>query len=222
MAKRVWWLCEPRDDRFASGIRTGTWETIDGKDVRVSPLVIEWEKGPDLVGDFLWPSFQDDVAMKKHVFGELQQRFGGIEGGPVEITPPKWRRKKKRISDESCMTIWNEDLQLVDVRFVHHVDVDWDKSCIKTIQQDGETLYEVYGGERTEVIMDLDVGRFATRRVARFKGGGIFVKARLLDGHSFFKVNQFPVWNLCTDAARDFILDRGYTNIDFFEVGELF
>ncbi len=59
-------------------------------------------------------------------------------------------------------------------------------------------------------------------RMPRTKGGGIFVQASLLEGHSFFKVNQFPVRNVCTNAVRDFVLERRYTNIDFFEVGELF
>jgi len=80
----------------------------------------------------------------------------------------------------------------------------------------------VAGGERTEVIANPGTIGFTTRRIPRIRGGGIFVKASVLQGHSFFKVNQFPVWNLCTDAVRDFILEKQYTSIDFFEVGELF
>jgi hypothetical protein len=222
MVGRIWLLSDPRDDRFASAVRIGTWEKKDGKDVRVSPLVLEWERGSYVVPDFLWPSFEGDVAVQERVFRELRDRFGGIDGGPVEIIPPKWKRRKRKTSEDDSLTIWSKDLHLVDVRIVHDVDIDWERSCIKRIHQDGKVLLEVEGGERTEVIIEPEIPAFATRRIARAKGGGIFVKASLLQEHWFFKVNQFPVWNLCADSVRDFMLEKRYTNIDFFEVGELF
>ncbi len=220
MIGRIWLLSDPVDDRFASAARVGTWRKIDGKDVRVSPLVLEWQRGSKVVGDFLWPSFEGDVVAVERVFRELQERFGGLDAGPIRVIPPKWKRRKEL--PEGVLTIWSEDLHLVDVWFAHRVDWDWDKSCIRTTEEDDRVIHEVIGGENTEVDVDPETFDVRTRRIPRVEGGGIFVKANLLQGHSFFKVNHDPVWNLCTDAARDFILEKEYTNIDFFHVGELF
>ncbi len=74
----------------------------------------------------------------------------------------------------------------------------------------GEVV-EIVGGEQPGLV-----------KTPRAKGGGIFVQESLLEGHSFFKVSHSSVWSLCTDAVRDFILEKQYTNIDFLEVGELF
>ncbi len=83
MVGRIWLFADPHDDRFASAVRVGTWEKIGGKYVRVSPLVLEWERGSDIVPDFLHLSFEGDWAMQERVLRELHERFGGIEGGPV-------------------------------------------------------------------------------------------------------------------------------------------
>ena len=113
-------------------------------------------------------------------------------------------------------------MSLIDVRILRHVDIDWDRSCIKTNEEDGEIIHRIQGGENIEVDVDPDTFEVLTQRIPRVKCGGIFVNASLLEGHSLFKVNKFPVLNLCTDAVRDFIIAKGYTNIDFFEIGELF
>lgn len=221
MAGRIWLFADPHDDNFASAVREGTWEKINGKDVRVSPLVLGWERGSDVVPDFLHLSCEGDWAIQERVLKELQERFGGIEGGPVEIIPPKWKPKRRKAHAEDVLTIWSQDLRLVDLQIVHRVDIDWNRSCIRRIVEDGKVLLEVVGGELPRTSVNPETG-FMTRRTPRAKGGGIFVKESLLDGYSFFKVNQFPIWSLCTNAARDFILEKQYTNIDFFEVGELF
>lgn len=222
MATRIWKPVDPLDGRFASALAKGTWEQREGRSVLVPPLVIEWEKGPDLVGDFFWPDFGCEMVVKQHVFRELQERFGGIEAGPVEVIPPKWKRKKRPTPGRGSVTIWSEDLHLVEVQIRHFVDLDRDRSCIKRINENGETRNVIEGAEGIEWRDNPDDVLPIRTRVPRRPGGGIFVKASLLEGHSFFKVYDYPGMNLCTDSVRDFILDKGYTNIDFFELGELF
>jgi len=220
MAAKIWLLNDPMDDHFASAARVGTWKKISGKDIRVSPLVLEWQRGSEIVGDFLWPSFEGDIAVVERVFRELQERFGGIEARPVKVIRPKWRRRQRR-SKNGSLTIWSQDFHFVDVRLLHQVDWDWDKSCIRTTEEEGQIIHEVLGGERLKVEVDPETFEVRSQRLLRVEGGGIFVKASLLEGHSFFKVSQSK-WNLCTDAVRHFILEKGYTNVDFCEVGELF
>ena len=218
MVGRIWLLSDPIDYRFAEASRRGTWQEKGGKLVRVSPLVIEWTKwttASESVGDFLWPAIGENLVMHERIFQELQDRFGGIEKEPepIRIIPPKHKRKKKKTTEDSSLTIWIDELKIIEARILHYVDIDWDKSCIKTTEE---------GGENIEIDVDSETFTVTTQRIPRVEGGGIYVKASLLQGHSFFKVNQFPIMNLCTDAVRDFILEKRYTNIDFLEVGELF
>ena len=216
---RIWRLTDPNDHRFAAGRRIGTWEEKNGESVRVSPLVIEWEKGPTVVGDFVWPGLGDELVVREHVFKVLKRKFGGITAKPVEVVP----RKLKRRREDGNLHTWSNRADLVDVQIQTHVNADLDKSTYRIVdREDGGTDYEFEGIEYTEWYNVPRVLLPECRRRPRLPDHGIFVRSRALKGQSFLKVNQCPAWNLCTDRVRDFILAEGFSNVDFMEAGEVF
>lgn len=58
-------------------------------------------------------------------------------------------------------------------------------------------------------------------RVPRTVGMGLFVEATSLDKLDVFKLEELPGWLLCTTAVKDEIRSHQFSNIDFFEVGEI-
>lgn len=218
---RIWRLTDPNDHRFAVGSRIGTWKEENGKSQRVPPLVIEWERGSTIIGDFVWPGFDFELVAKEHVFRTLRDEFGGIKAEPVQIVP--LRRKPRRIVEDGNLHTWSAHVDLVDIWILTHVAVDLEKSTRQlVVHEDGGTEYEFGGIEHVDWYTVPGALVPECRRVPRLPGAGIFVKSDALKGQSFFKVNQCPAWNFCTDRVRDFILERQYTNVDFFEMGELF
>jgi hypothetical protein len=218
---RIWQLADPLDRRFAVGSRIGTWEERDGRSVRVAPLVIEWEKGSTVIGDFVWPGFATELVVRAHIFKTLQQRFGGIEARPVQIVPVK-HKPKRRVEDGQLHT-WSNHVDLVDMRILTHVNADVSKTTQQlVVHEDGGMEYEYAGIEHLEWFPVSGALVPECRRVPRLPGTGIFVSSDALKGQSVFIVDECPAWNLCTDPVRDFILEEKYTNIDFFEAGELF
>ncbi len=217
---RIWRIIDPLDHGFATCSRIGTWEQRAGGSVRVSPLVIEWEKGATAVGDFMWP-FVSEFVVREHVFRALREEFSGIEACPVQIVP--LRRKPKRMREDGHLHMWSDHVDLVDVCILTSVDADPSRSTRERItRQDGSPSDEFTGIEHVEYYSVPGALLPKQRRVPRMQNAGVFVRASSLNGQSLFKVNQCPAWNFCTDRVHDFILDRGYTNVDFFEMGELF
>jgi hypothetical protein len=216
---RIWRFADPDDHRFAVSSRIGTWEERNGVCIRVPPLVIEWERGPTLIGDFVWP-YVSELVVQEHVFRTIEREFGGIKAEGVEIVPLK--RKPKKAPEDGNLHTWSDRLDLVGIQIMTHVNADPDRSTRQLIvREDGQTEYEFEGIEHVEwnrVRGDLLPER---KRVPRMPGTGIFVKSCALAGQSLFKVRQCPAWNFCTDRVRDFILGKRFTNVDFYEMGEL-
>ncbi|HEU4508094.1 MAG TPA: hypothetical protein VFR78_07655 [Pyrinomonadaceae bacterium] len=60
-----------------------------------------------------------------------------------------------------------------------------------------------------------------TTRVPRTNGQGLFVNNAHLNGKDVFRVAEFPAWIMCIDPVKEFIQNRQFTNITFFEMGEV-
>jgi len=88
----IYQLRHEYDERYARATRLGTWFPDDAElcqecgasnSSRVRPLVIEWEPGSDVIGDFTWPGLLDDIIVSQGVRESLEGRFSGFEFGPV-------------------------------------------------------------------------------------------------------------------------------------------
>lgn len=63
----LWRFTDPFDHRFAQASRVGgVWQEGEYRE-RMRPLVVEWEPGSDLVGDFTWPGLDTDIVVSDRV-----------------------------------------------------------------------------------------------------------------------------------------------------------
>jgi hypothetical protein len=217
----LWRLRELSDSPYARASRVGTWieEGDPPQSIRVKPLVIEWEPGSVVVGDFTWPGTGDYMA-KRCVAQELVDRgFKGFELGPVEIVA---NRDYKRRKPRNMIQLPYAGPELADLFVTHWVNVNRERSTLKVKgARDGEPIFDLEGFERIEVgDWHRDTGVLDRIHVPRTPGMGAYVEEGELDGCDLFKVKGLSGWIFCTDRLRNFILDKGYTNVTFFEVGE--
>ena len=177
------------------------------------PLELEWDIGSDLIGDFVFAVAP--IIAKQTVAKELAQHFKGFTTRAVNFpehpnlmrpTPPKQTRKKR---------VWlpYEGPPLCEMVVTHEVNllpqstVEYESVC----KECGRPVYKSFNGVETRR------GELITPRTP---GQGLFVTKKSLAGCDFFKPRNSGL-TLCTDRVKEFIEQRGYTNITFWEMGEV-
>ncbi len=217
---KLWKFRNAEDGRFAAASRVGTWSKQGDppRNVRIKPLVIEWEPSATLVGDFTMPSPSDLMAKRTVAEELLNEGFKGIEFGPVEMVV---NRDHKRGRPRSMIQLPYDGPELVDLYVMHQTHANLERSTMKIKGYDkGRPTYELEGVERIEPRKwDRSAGELERVHIPRTPGMGIYVNSDALNDHDFFRVNE-AWWILCTNRVKEFILKRGYTNIALFEVGE--
>lgn len=219
---RLWRFREPSDSNFARASRLGTWVKRGDppRSVRVKPLIIQWEPGATLVGDFTWPG-TGDYIVKRSVGEELiSVGFGGFELGPVEMIPNcDFQDRKPR----TMIQLPYDGPEIADLFVTKYVSLDRQYSSIRVKgYEHGGPVFDLEGIERMEVgEWHRDTGALDEIHVPRTKNMGAFVDAKRLDGCDIFKITELNGWVICTDRVRDFIVSKNYTNITLFEVGEI-
>jgi hypothetical protein len=226
---RIWRFADPSDEQYASAGRRGSWTEATGtgpcpecsssRQTRVQPLILVWEPGSDQVGDFTWPGFGSEVVAAEAVVAELEASFAGFERGPIEMVddPDLVRTRKRRVR------LPYEGPALYELWTTAWTSADVDRSTIRLDRRCGTCgteFWEVDGIERRDSRYDAGSRQLVRTRVAREPDAGIFVRQDELSGADVFRVSQFPGWVLCTDAVRDLIIEHGFTNVDFLELGE--
>lgn len=225
----IWRFTDPRNDGYASAGRRGSWTDADGgtcsgcsasRQERVRPLLMVWEPGSDVVGDFVWPGFGSEVVVTNPVLDVLSPRFTGFTVGPVHVVDESGlvTRSGPRVSlpysgpplHELWTTTW--------------ADADRQRSTLeleRTCAICGTEFWHVDGVEHWNSRFDASEGRLVRNRVGRVAGRGVYVSADQLDGADIFRVRQLPGWVMCTDSVRDVIRERGFSNVDLLQLGEL-
>ena len=91
----IWSFSEPYEDNFARAVRLGEWgKDGEGRNVRISPLVIEWQPSSVDLGEVTVVGFGSDMLARIEFSNKLKK--SGVKGyfeGPVAVK----RIKKKRI-----------------------------------------------------------------------------------------------------------------------------
>lgn len=228
---RIWRLTDPADSRFARASRRGSWSPSSGvcpdcgasSQERIQPLVLEWEPGSDVIGDFTWPGFGSDVAITEQVANRLKA-FGGFEPGPVEMVqdstlnrPSGSRRGKPRV--------WlpYDGPPLRDLWVTHQAYLDLERSSVRLVNECkicGRKHYDIDGIEWYETGWDKERRESVKTHHPRCQGLGIYSSADALAGVAIFRVREFPGWILVTDVVKDFVEKEGFTNVSFLEAGE--
>jgi hypothetical protein len=233
---KIWRLMDPVDHNFAKAGLRGTWEPKGGQDVcpectstkqrRAKPLIFEWEPGSDVIGDFVWAGFAQDVAIKVHVFEELHQRFRGFEQGPVEMIQDPKLKKPTRITRRTKPRVWlpYEGPPLYDLWVTSWVHVDLQRTTanlVKDCSTCGYQQYEIFGIERRRTQYDTDRMELVWTVSPRVAGKGLFVNEVDLNGADIFRVHELAGCILCTDRVKRFIEDRELTNVTFLDYGDV-
>lgn len=221
MTVKPWRLHNALDDAFAAAFTDPNTEITRGDQT----LVIEWEPGSDVVGDFTWVN-ADEVAVTERVGAALLEHFRGFELGPVEMVQDPKLKRPRQLTRRGRRRIWlpYQGPPLRYLLVTAQVSADLERSTLtpQGIHPDyGYMRYQVEGHGHLEWH-----GRYPdpveTVRVPRQPGKGVYIAAAALEGADIFRVVQLPGWTFCIDAVRQLIIDSQFTNMDFFEMGETF
>jgi hypothetical protein len=232
---RIWRLWDPRDDTFAEPSLRGAWSKATGElcpectassQHRVQPLIIEWESGSDLIGDFAASGFASDFVVKRKVGKELLKHFQGFELGPVEMPQNRKFRRPARLTRRTKPRVWlpYEGPELCELWVTALVPLERHRSTIKLVRKCdacGDERYEVTGVESYQSRFNLERKDLDIWHIPRTPGEGLFVRAEDLKGRDIFRVKEFDGWDMCTDRVKDFIEEQSFTNISFLEMGEV-
>jgi hypothetical protein len=201
----------PYQPNFAQATRHGTWyppgvkvcpECGASRQKRVSPLIIEWDVGSDIVGDFVWPGFDDELVITQKVKDLFESRFCGVEYGPVEFwQDPKikrpvkvTRRSRPRVwLPYSGPTLWD----VIPTLWCHLDHVQSNVTKVKVCSTCGTVFYKIPTRPNRHLIVDLTSWR----------------------GEGIFHVYENPGLYFCTEQVKDVVEQAECTNFSFLEDG---
>jgi len=231
---RIWHFADPHDFRFADASRRGTWapsfspgpcpECGATQQRRVPPLVIEWEPGSEIVGDFTWPGFGSEVVVTEQVLKAFSKRFSGFEPGPVEMFEEP--DLDPEVEQKSRVWLPYQGPKLFELLTTDWVHLDPDRSSIKPSKPKcstcGSEAFELEGVEERRSRWDKVRKELVRLDTPRLPGKGVYIADCDLDGTSVFRIHEQPGAVFCTDPVRDFVREGRFTNVSFLEMGETF
>jgi hypothetical protein len=214
---KLWRFSDPLDYRFARAGRVGgTWQEGEYK-ARKGILTIEWEKGPDLIGDFTWVGLVTDIAISIHAEKVLLDGcVVGFESRPVQVrgkVAGQRSRVGKSIEDRSSSKIALRDFWINQWR-----PMDRNLSTVEDVTQaDGSHQIKLQGVQYVEGSWDRNTKTLVKLDHPRIPGKGLFVR----DAVGVFRVEEFPAWVFCTDDVKELIEKSQLTNVSFLEMGDV-
>lgn len=213
MSTRLYCPEDPHDCSFAQASRLGTWYPESGPGIcaecgvstqkRVAPLIIEWEPGSDLVGDFTWPGVGDEIVVKQRVREVLEARFRGLAFFPVEMYQhPKLKRPDKA-NKRSKPRVWlpYEGPTLWDLQTSVTCGIDLQRSSV-SIERQCQTCRRV-------------IFRFP-----RWQDRSLVIDPTTWNGEDVFRIRELPVL-VVTEEVKHLIEGESFTNVRFWLVGEI-
>jgi hypothetical protein len=200
----------PYNYRFAQALRRGTWypkgaticpECRTSRQKRISPLVIEWEAGSDLIGDFVWPS-GDELVVTQKLRDAFEGRFSEIEFRSVEFWQEPKLKQPKKVTSRSKPRVWlpYTGPTLWDINATKWCHLDHGKSGVtiaKECQTCGKTIY----------------------KKPPLSGRRLVVDPSTWTGEDIFHIYEYSGALFCTERVKNFVESSGFTNISFLEGG---
>ena len=220
--EKIWQFSDPDDYRFARAGRCGTWAVdSEGVERRIRPLILEWQAGSDVLGDFVWPGLADDLVVVERVAQGLRDQFSGFELCPVEMFQEERLYKLKRKPRTRRVLLPYQGPNLYDVWVTKVVNIDLARSSVKEILTDkGKTIYKAEGLEEFGSKVDPKTFELSCQHIQRKKGKGLYIHMKDLDGCDLFHIQEFLGFKYCTNVVKEYIERKGFTNVRFLEVGE--
>lgn len=233
---KIWRLANPHDDAYARCILRGAWALQhDGGGIcsecgtsayrRVPPLILEWEPGSNVIGDFNWPDAGQSVAVTRHAFDLLSEHFRGFSAGPVQMTEePQLPAETDKYAGLRVRLPYDGP-ELYELWIDAVVGVDRQRSSIKqklNCKVCGSTIYSVEGVEEKKSRWNRTTMKLEPVEHPREPGKGLYIQQKKLLEREIFRTQEFPSWILCTDSVRELMVARRFSNISFLEYGETF
>lgn len=233
-AKTLWYLSEPLDTSFAeAGLRSPPQLTTPvlcdrcsrgARYMKPRPLVLEWEPGSDIIGDFVWPD-ATRVAVKRPVFEALNREFGGIHAERVEMVQDAKLKPPRRHTSRSKPRVWlpYTGPELVELWTEHELPYlpETTTEIAFRCKACGNEPHRLSGIEIRSHLYDRERGILVPDHQPRVPGKGVFVAAAKANSAPIFRLQEFTGPILCTDEVRSFIEREGFTNVDFREYGNV-
>lgn len=200
----IYKLDDPIDSGFAQAVRLGTWSPAKSKPCpecgrsnqrRVPPLMIEWERGPNVIGDFTWPGFNEDIVVRQKIRDFLENNFNGFHFETVNAKPMV--RKPKRVNEKTAQpqSSSNEE-QLWEMFITSWCHVDHKRTGLRFEKECSIC------GRKTPMQTDSANSK-------------IIIDPFTWDTADFFRIFEYPRWVYCTERAKIAIQDARFTNITF-------
>lgn len=214
MAMKFYNFADPHDYRFARAMRIGTWSPNPGpgacpkcgnpRQKRVPPLVIEWLPGSDLIGEFTWPSFNDEIVVTQRVREALEDSFCCVRFLPIMMHQNPNVRRPQRPNKRTKPRVWlpYHGVPLWDLQPTTSCQLDLRRSTVAYISACdicGRQILVRPPLERRYLILD----------------------GSTWGGEDIFRVLEYPELLFCTERLRRFVESRSFTNVDFHLAGEV-
>jgi len=167
---------------------------------RISPLVIEWEPGSDLIADFTFLMILEVVLIKDPVREFLKMKgFTGFEFGPVTMIQNPKLKKPLRPNRRSTRRVWlpYEGPPLSELKIAPSCDLNYEKS-------------------RWTLLAECDTCH--TKQFSDDKGRGLPYEESLIvdgstwNGSDFFRLHGNPI-TYVTERAAEALQSANFSNL---------
>lgn len=230
---KLWRMLVPFETAFAeAGLRSPNLNIgpacrgcgSSAQTLRPKPLVLEWESGSDVVGDFTWPNGAR-TAVKKSAMDVLMKQFRGIHSEPVVmVQDPKLKQPKKR-TGRTKPRVWlpYTGPELVELwpdttaPFLPTSTITTANQCVMC----GRQSRRISGIEVKSHLYNPDLGELVPDLHPRVPGQGLFIAAPNVQETPIFRVEEFSEAIFCTSHVKSFLKHERFTNIEFLEYGDV-
>lgn len=210
---KLYHFSSPNDYSFAQATRRGTWYPIGlkicpecntSRQKRVSPLIIEWEAGSDVIGDFVWPGLNTDLVVVQKVRDIFEDRFREIEFGSVEFWQNQKIKKPIKMTHRSKPRVWLPYTgptlwDVIPMKWCHLDHLKSNVSIARECSTCGKIIYKTPPLNQRHLVVD----------------------PSSWDGEDIFHIHEYSGGIFCTERMKDFIIQLGFTNVSFQEDGSI-
>jgi hypothetical protein len=207
--KKLYLFSNPYDDRFARACRLGTWVSDSGlglcpecgmpQEKRVRPLIMEWEPGSQVIGDFSWPGNLDDIVVTTRVKNRLDGLITGVEFSSLIVKDAAHSKSRKTKVRASLARKQAETTALWDMWVTAWSHLDHAASRLVMERECNACHYRYFRPPARNKKLVLDPASW--------------------HGESVFKCYELPVWIFAVEEVRDMIIEEEFTNVVFREIG---
>lgn len=211
MMKKLYHFHNPHNLTFAEASRRGTWfpertrvcpECEAPREKRISPLILEWEPGSNVIGDFVWPGFDNEMVVTQKVRNAFEARYSEIEYEPVKFFPNPRIQQPKNSTRQSKPRVWlpYSGPHLWDARPKTWCRLVLGKSNVritKTCSACGTVFYQFPSTPHRHLVID----------------------SATWNGEHIFRIHENPSLFYCSEDVKNFVESSGFTNVSFLEDG---